>query len=67
MERKQSADEMDYVKRSLGINIAGSTKQPTYTLDLKSLISEKEKQKLYDKAEKKLGKGISDLLKQLLH
>jgi AsmA protein len=67
MERKQSADEMDHVKRSLGINIAGSTKQPTYTLDLKSLISEKEKQKLYDKAEKKLGKGISDLLKQLLH
>ncbi len=67
MERKQSEDETDQVKRSLGINIAGSTEQPAFTLDLKSLISEKEKQKLYDKAEKKLGKGVSNLLKQLLN
>lgn len=66
MERKQSAAEADQVKRSLGINITGTTKRPTYTLDLVSLISEKEKQKLYDKAEKKLGKGVSDLLRQFL-
>jgi AsmA protein len=66
MKRKKPDDETNQVKRSLGINIAGPIKQPTYTLDLVSLISEKEKEKLYDKAEKKLGKGISDILKQLL-
>jgi len=66
MKRKQTASEVDQVKRTLGINIAGPLKQPTYTLDLISLISEKEKQKLYDKAEKKLGKDVSNILRQLL-
>ena len=66
MKRKQTASEADRVKRTLGINITGPLKQPTYTLDLISLISEKEKQKLYDKAEKKLGKGVSNILRQLL-
>ena len=66
MKRKQTASEAGQVKRTLGINITGPLKQPTYTLDLISLISEKEKQKLYDKAEKKLGKGVSNILRQLL-
>lgn len=54
------------VKRSTKLFIQGDFEQPSYTVDLKSLVTEKEKQKLYDKVDKKLGPGVSDLLKKFL-
>ncbi len=66
MKRNKSVTEAGQVKRTLGIQITGPLKQLVYTFDLKSLITEKEKQKLIDKAEKKLGKEVGNLLKQLL-
>ncbi len=66
MKRKKTPADTEQVKRTLGIQIAGPLKQLVYTLDLKSLITDKEKQKLINKAEKKLGKEVGNLLKQLL-
>ncbi len=66
MKRKKTPADTEQVKRTLGIQITGPLKHLVYSLDLKSLITEKEKQKLIDKAEKKLGKDVGNLLKQLL-
>ena len=66
MKRNNTPTNADQVKRTLGIQITGPLEQLVYTLDLKSLITEKEKQKLIGKAEKKLGKEVGNLLKQLL-
>jgi len=55
----------------IGVNIKGSISKPSFSLDLATSLTpkqkekiEKKKQKLLDKLDKKLGPGTSDLLKQ---
>lgn len=64
-----TATEADRVKGAVAINIAGSLGQPSYTIDVKSLLTDKNKakiEKLIDKLDKKLGPGVGDLLKNFL-
>jgi len=56
----------------VAVNIGGTFSKPTYTLDIKSMLTdenkakiEAKKQKLLKKLDKKLGPGASDLLKRL--
>jgi|GEM_PF-198681 len=67
MSTDTRAAQPEKVKRTVKIDIAGSFAQPHYLLDIRSLITAREKQKLYDKIDKKLGPKVSDLLKQFLH
>ena len=59
----------EQVKATLTVNITGTLSKPSYTLDIASLLTDKNKakiNKLIDKIDKKVGSGIGDLLKGLL-
>jgi AsmA protein len=59
--------EAEVVKRSATIYVKGDFQNPEASVDLVSLITAQEKQKIYNKIDKKLGPGVSDLLKRFLH
>ena len=64
-----NAAEPEQVKGSAVINIAGTLSKPSYTIDIASLLTEKNKakiDKLINKLDKKLGSGVGDLLKNFL-
>jgi AsmA protein len=64
------AAEPKPVKGALAINIAGTLGEPSYTIDIASLLTDENKakvEKLIDKLDKKVGQGLGNLLKGLLH
>lgn len=63
------APEPEQVKGAVAINIAGTLSKPSYTIDIDSLLTDKNKakiDKLIDKIDKKVGPGLGNLLKGLL-
>ncbi len=63
------ATEPDQFKGAVAINIAGTISQPSYTINIASLLTDKNKakiDKLINKLDKKLGPGLGNLLKGLL-
>lgn len=67
LNRDTNAPEQ--VKGTVGINIAGTLGQPSYTIDVRSLLTDQNKEKiekLINKLDKKLGSGVGDLLKNFL-
>ncbi len=63
------ATDPKHIKGAVGLNINGTLAQPSYTLDLASLLTEQNKvkiEKLIDKLDKKIGPGLGDLLKGFL-
>ncbi|WP_333874281.1 AsmA family protein [Methylobacter sp.] len=64
-----AAPEPEQVKGAIAINIAGTLSEPSYTIDIASLLTDKNKakvEKLIDKLDKKIGPGLGDLLKKFL-
>ncbi len=64
-----SATEPEHVKGEIAVNIAGTLAKPSYTIDIASLLTDKNKakiDKLIDKLDKKLGPGVGNLLKNFL-
>ena len=71
LEGQGGAETKDLKGIPIGINVGGSLSKPSYSLDLATSLTpkqkakiEKKKQKLLDKLDKKLGPGASDLFKQ---
>ena len=67
LNRDASAPEP--VKGAIAIDIAGTLGQPSYTIDITSLLTDQNKvkiEKLINKLDKKLGSGVGDLLKSFL-
>lgn len=65
----ETAAEPDQVKGAVAINITGTLSKPSYTIDIESLLTDKNKakiEKLINKVDKKLGPGLGDLLKKFL-
>jgi AsmA protein len=65
----ETAAESEQVKGAVAINIAGTLSKPSYTIDIESLLTDKNKakiEKLINKIDKKLGSGVGDLLKKFL-
>ncbi|TRW90319.1 AsmA family protein [Candidatus Methylobacter oryzae] len=63
------AAEPDKIKGAVAINIEGTLDKPSYTIDVASLLTDKNKakvEKLINKIDKKIGPGLGDLLKGLL-
>jgi AsmA protein len=63
------ATEPEQVKGAMTVNIAGTLSNPSYTIDIASLLIDKNKakiDKLINKLDKKLGPGLGDLLKGIL-
>jgi len=64
-----TATEPEQVKGAMAINIAGTLSKPSYTIDIASLLTDKNKakiDKLINKLDKKLGPGLGNLLKGIL-
>lgn len=64
-----AATEPEQVKGAVAINVAGTLDKPLYTIDIASLLTDKNKakvEKLINKIDKKLGPGVGDLLKNFL-
>jgi len=69
LEAKAAATEPEQVKGAVAINVAGTLNKPLYTIDVASLLTDKNKakvEKLINKIDKKLGSGVGDLLKNIL-
>ncbi|MGZ4997331.1 MAG: AsmA family protein [Methylobacter sp.] len=69
LDANAAATEPEQVKGTATINVAGTLSEPTYTIDIESLLTDKNKakvEKLINKIDKKLGPGIGDLLKNIL-
>lgn len=69
IDAKLLDSEPEQVKGSVSINIAGTLDNPAYTIDIASLLTDKNKakiEKLINKLDKKLGSGVGDLLKNFL-
>jgi AsmA protein len=69
LDAKAAATEPEQVKGSVAINVAGTLDKPLYTIDVASLLTDKNKakvEKLINKIDKKLGSGVGDLLKNIL-
>jgi len=69
LDTKAAATEPEQVKGAVAINVAGTLDKPLYTVDLASLLTDKNKakvEKLINKIDKKLGSGVGDLLKNFL-
>jgi len=69
LDSAATATEPEQVKGAVAINIAGTLSKPTYTIDIASLLTDKNKakiDKLINKIDKKLGPGLGDLLKGFL-
>jgi AsmA protein len=65
----RDAPAPEQVKGAVTINIAGTLSQPSYMIDIASLLTDKNKakiDKLINKLDKKLGPGLGDLLKGIL-
>ncbi len=63
------AAEPEQVKGAIAVNIAGTLDKPSYTLDITSLLTDKNKakiDKLINKLDKKLGSDVGNLLKKFL-
>ncbi|MGZ4991544.1 MAG: AsmA family protein [Methylobacter sp.] len=63
------ATEPKPVKGAVAINIAGTLSEPSYTIDMASLLTDQNKakiEKLIDKLDKKVGPGLGNLLKGFL-
>lgn len=63
------APEPEQVKGAVAINIAGTLDKPSYTIDIASLLTDKNKakiDKLINKLDKKLGPSLGNLLKGIL-
>lgn len=52
--------------RPVAIKVAGTISKPTYTVDVLSMINEKEKQKMNKALDKALGKGGAEAVNKLL-
>jgi AsmA protein len=66
---EKASTEPEQVKGAVAINVAGTIDKPLYTIDLESLLTDKNKakvEKLINKIDKKLGSGVGDLLKNIL-
>jgi AsmA protein len=64
-----NAEEPEQVKGAATINIAGTLDKPSYSIDIASLLTDKNKakiDKLINKIDKKLGPGVGNLLKGFL-
>lgn len=64
-----NAEEPEQVKGAATINIAGTLSNPSYSIDIASLLTDKNKakiDKLINKLDKKLGSGVGNLLKGFL-
>ncbi|MGZ5011374.1 MAG: AsmA family protein [Methylobacter sp.] len=64
-----NAEEPEQIKGAATINIAGTLDNPSYTIDIASLLTDKNKakiDKLINKLDKKLGPGLGNLLKGFL-
>jgi len=64
-----NAAEPEQVKGAVAINVAGTLDKPLYTIDLESLLTDKNKakvEKLINKIDKKIGPGLGNLLKGIL-
>ncbi|MGR9014430.1 MAG: AsmA family protein [Gammaproteobacteria bacterium] len=64
-----TAAEPQQIKGAVTINIAGTLSQPSYSIDMASLLTDKNKakvDKLINKIDKKLGPGVGNFLKQFL-
>jgi AsmA protein len=69
LDSDAAATEPEQIKGAVIINIAGTLSQPSYTIDITSLLTDKNKakiDKLINKLDKKLGHGLGDLLKGFL-
>lgn len=63
------ASEPDQVKGAVAINIAGTLGKPSYSIDIASLLTDKNKAKIekaINKIDVKLGSGLGNLLKKFL-
>ncbi|TAK64249.1 AsmA family protein [Methylobacter sp.] len=64
-----NAEEPEQIKGAAIINIAGTLDNPSYSVDIASLLTDKNKakiDKLINKLDKKLGSGVGNLLKGFL-
>ena len=69
LDETAAATEPEQVKGAVAINVDGTLSKPIYTIDLESLLTDKNKakiDKLINKIDKKLGSGVGDLLKNIL-
>lgn len=60
----------DFADNALTIKVGGTLEQPSYTIDIASLWTDKNKakvEKLIDKIDDKLAPGVGNLLKKFLH
>ncbi|TAN69348.1 MAG: AsmA family protein [Methylobacter sp.] len=64
-----TAAEPEPVKGAIAVNIGGTLSKPSYTIDIASLLTDKNKakiDKLINKLDKKIGPGLGNLLKSFL-
>lgn len=64
-----NAEEPEQIKGAATINIAGTFDNPSYSIDIASLLTDKNKakiDKLINKIDKKIGPGVGNLLKNFL-
>jgi len=69
LDADAAATEPEQVKGAITINITGTLSKPSYTIDIASLLTDKNKakiDKLINKLDKKLGPGLGNLLKGFL-
>ncbi|MDO9267692.1 MAG: AsmA family protein [Methylobacter sp.] len=69
LDSEATATEPEQVKGAVAIDVAGTLSNPTYTINIASLLTDKNKakvEKLIDKLDKKIGPGLGNLLKGLL-
>ena len=70
LKAEATAAEPEQIKGAVAINIDGTLSKPTYSIDIASLLTDKNKakiEKLINKIDKKLGPGVGDLLKGFLN
>ncbi len=66
IDAKLLGDGAEPIKGEMTLNMAGTLGKPTYSIDLSSLLSDKNKakiDKLINKIDKKIGPGLGNLLK----
>jgi AsmA protein len=69
LDKAATAAEPEQIKGAMTINIAGTLSKPSYTIDIASLLTDKNKakiDKLINKLDKKVGPGLGNLLKGFL-
>lgn len=69
IQEAATTTEPEQIKGNIAINIEGTLSNPSYSIDVASLLTDKNKakiEKLINKIDKKLGPGVGDLLKGFL-